>query len=154
MLEALVEVHTETASAGAPQLQLALPDAAGRGADLAVLGIEGRLVQVFRNLIANAISFSPPGGVIRIAAQRRGERIVVTIEDEGPGMPTGKLAAIFERFYSERPVGEKFGIHSGLGLSISKQIVEAHRGTIAAENRCDEAGTVIGARFIVALPVA
>ena len=130
---------------------LSLPGPAGTAAgDLAVLGIEGRLVQVFRNLIANALSFSPPGGVIHIAALRQGDWVVVTIEDEGPGIPEGKLEAIFERFYSERPAGEKFGTHSGLGLSISKQIVEAHRGTIIAENRHGADGAIIGARFTVA----
>jgi two-component system, OmpR family, sensor histidine kinase ChvG len=155
MRETLVDVHRETESADAPQLVLTLPEApGGRPDSLAVLGIEGRLVQVFRNLIANAISFSPPGGVIRIAAQRRDGSIVVTVEDEGPGVPAGKLEAIFERFYSERPAGEKFGTHSGLGLSISKQIVETHRGTVACENRHDADATVTGARFTVRLPVA
>jgi two-component system sensor histidine kinase ChvG len=121
--------------------------------DLSVLGIEGRLVQVFRNLIGNALSFSPPGAEIHIAAQRRDETVIVTVEDAGPGIPHGKLEAIFERFYTERPAGEKFGTHSGLGLAISKQIVEAHRGTIRAENRRDVDGSVIGARFVVRLPV-
>ena len=78
----------------------------------------------------------------------------MTIDDEGPGIPEGKLEAIFERFYSERPSGEKFGTHSGLGLSISKQIVEAHRGTITAQNRRDADGAVTGARFTVRLPMA
>jgi two-component system sensor histidine kinase ChvG len=155
MLETLVDVHRETESADTPQLVLTLPEApGGRPDSLAVLGIEGRLVQVFRNLIANAISFSPPGGVIRIAAQRRDGSIVVTVEDDGPGVPAGKLEAIFERFYSERPAGEKFGTHSGLGLSISKQIVETHRGTVACENRHDADAAVTGARFTVRLPVA
>jgi two-component system sensor histidine kinase ChvG len=155
MLEALVEVHGATTSETEPQLVLTLGEAAGgRAVELAVMGIEGRLVQVFRNLIANAISFSPPGGTIRIAAQRRGDRIEVTIDDDGPGIPDGKLEAIFERFYSERPAAEKFGTHSGLGLSISKQIVEAHRGTIAAANRRAVDDTIIGARFTVQLPVA
>ena len=155
MLEALVEVHRATATETAPQLELSLADASdGHSAELAVIGIEGRLAQVFRNLIANAISFSPPGGIIRIAAQRRGDRIEVTVDDDGPGIPDGKLEAIFERFYSERPAGEKFGTHSGLGLSISKQIVEAHRGTIVAANRCDVDGSIIGARFTVRLPIA
>ncbi len=155
MLEALVDVHRETDAADAPQLVLALSEAPGARPDpLAVHGIESRLVQVFRNLIANAISFSPPEGFIRIAAQRRDGQIVVIIDDEGPGVPAGKLEAIFERFYSERPAGEKFGTHSGLGLSISKQIVEAHRGTISCENRYDSDGKVVGARFIVRLPVA
>jgi two-component system sensor histidine kinase ChvG len=154
MLEALVEVHSATARETEPHLLLTLGEAGGRGPELAVMGIEGRLVQVFRNLIANAISFSPPGGTIRIAAQRRGDRIVVTIDDDGPGIPDGKLEAIFERFYSERPAAEKFGTHSGLGLSISKQIVEAHRGMISAANRRAADGTIIGARFTVQLPVA
>ena len=81
------------------------------------------------------------------------EHAVIAVRDSGPGIPSDKLEAIFERFYSERPPGEKFGTHSGLGLSISKQIVEAHRGTIRAENRRDVDGSVIGARFIVRLPV-
>ncbi len=151
MLEALVEVHDATADEAAPRLELALRPGGG---ELAVMGIEGRLVQVFRNLIANAISFSPPGGTIRIAAERRGDRVEVVIDDGGPGIPDGKLEAIFERFYSERPSGEKFGTHSGLGLAISKQIVEAHRGTVAAENLRDVDGTIRGARFRVRLPLA
>jgi two-component system, OmpR family, sensor histidine kinase ChvG len=155
MLETLVDVHQATADERAPRLSLTLPGPVGTPAgDLAVLGIEGRLVQVFRNLIANAISFSPPGAALRIAALRQGTVVVITIEDEGPGIPEGKLEAIFERFYTERPVGEKFGTHSGLGLSISKQIVEAHRGSIRAENRRGPSGAVIGARFTVCLPVS
>jgi two-component system sensor histidine kinase ChvG len=120
---------------------------------LQVQGLEGRLVQVFRNLIANALSFAPAGSTIQIAAARRGDEVMVTVEDEGPGIPDAKLEAIFDRFYTERPAGEKFGTHSGLGLSISKQIVEAHRGTIRAENRRDVDGSVVGARFVVRLPV-
>jgi two-component system, OmpR family, sensor histidine kinase ChvG len=79
--------------------------------------------------------------------------VEVTFDDEGPGIPEDKREAIFERFYSERPKGEKFGTHSGLGMSISRQIVNAHGGTISAENRRDAAGHIIGARFIVRLPV-
>jgi len=153
MLEALVDVHQATAADDGPRLMLALPGPVGTPeGDLPVLGIEGRLVQVFRNLIANALSFSPPGASIYIAAKRKGDVVVITVEDEGPGIPEGKLEAIFERFYSERPAGEKFGTHSGLGLSISKQIIEAHRGTIRAENRRDIDGSLLGARFIVRLP--
>jgi two-component system sensor histidine kinase ChvG len=154
MLGTLVDMHQANADEKAPRLVLQLPGEVGTAAgDLPVLGIESRLVQVFRNLIANAISFSPPGAAIHIATARQGDAVVVTIEDEGPGIPEGKLEAIFERFYSERPAGEKFGTHSGLGLSISKQIVEAHRGTIRAENRHDVDGSVMGARFTVRLPV-
>jgi two-component system, OmpR family, sensor histidine kinase ChvG len=152
MLEALVDVHDSTAAEDAPRLQLSLPGPLGTpDGDLPVVGIEGRLVQVFRNLIGNAISFSPPSGVIAIAAQRRPGEVIVTVEDDGPGIPDGKLEAIFDRFYSERPAGEKFGTHSGLGLSISKQIIDAHQGKIRAENRRDVDGSVLGARFIVTL---
>jgi two-component system sensor histidine kinase ChvG len=117
-----------------------------------VPGIETRLSQVFRNVIANAISFSAPRGEIRLVARHSGRAVLVTVEDGGPGVPPDKLTAIFDRFYSERPAGEKFGTHSGLGLSISKQIVEAHRGMIWAENRKDSDGAVIGARFCIRLP--
>jgi two-component system sensor histidine kinase ChvG len=154
MLEALGEMHQTTAEGRTPAIELSLTGDPGTGqTDLPVLGIEGRLVQVFRNLIGNALSFSPPGGVIRIAALRQGDDVVVTIDDDGPGIPEGKLEAIFDRFYTERPASEKFGTHSGLGLSISKQIVEAHGGIIRAENRRDSAKRVVGARFIVRLPM-
>jgi two-component system sensor histidine kinase ChvG len=106
---------------------------------------------VFRNLIANAVSFSPRGGTITLSARQDEDGVVVTVDDEGPGIPEGKLEAIFNRFYTERPSGEKFGTHSGLGLSISKQIVDAHQGIIRAENRRDSDGRIIGARFIVRL---
>jgi two-component system sensor histidine kinase ChvG len=154
MLATLVELHEATAPEGAPRLRLAPADGGSRATGYVVPGIEGRLVQVFRNLIANAVSFSPPGGTISLALQRDGDSVVVTVDDSGPGIPEGKLAAIFDRFYSERPSGEKFGTHSGLGLSISKQIIEAHRGTIRAENRRRDDGAVIGARFVVRLPNA
>lgn len=154
LLDALVEVHRATVTGeNAPRLHLSRPGPRNTaGADLEVMGHEDRLVQVFRNIIANAISFSPEGGDIRITASRQLGKVVVTIDDDGPGIPEGKLEAIFERFYSERPSGEKFGTHSGLGLSISKQIVENHRGQIRAENRADDRGQVLGARFTVRLP--
>ena len=137
-----------TRTGDAARLLLDLPE---RGRLLIVPGIETRLSQVFLNLIANAASFSPPGGEIRLTARDDGRAALITVEDSGPGIPEDKLTAIFDRFYTERPVGEKFGTHSGLGLSISKQIVEAHRGMIWAENR--RAGdTVIGACFCVRLP--
>jgi two-component system sensor histidine kinase ChvG len=151
MLGTLVDVHATTRNEGDPILEYHPP---GTGEPLTVLGKEGRLVQVFRNLIGNAASFSPPGGRILVRAERLGPDLLLTVEDEGPGVPEGKLAAIFDRFYSERPVGEKFGTHSGLGLSISKQIVEAHGGAIWAENRLDGDGQVLGARFCVRLPAA
>ena len=150
MLGALAEMHDATRSSGAPHLVLDLPPTR----PLIVPGIESRLSQVFLNLIANAVSFSPPDGEIRIRAVLDGRAVLIAIEDGGPGIPEEKLTAIFDRFYSERPVGEKFGTHSGLGLSISKQIVEAHRGRIWAENRVDGHGRVCGARFLIRLPAA
>jgi two-component system, OmpR family, sensor histidine kinase ChvG len=149
MLEALVDVHEETRADGRPRLALDLPD---RGRPLIVPGIETRLSQVFLNVMANAESFSPPDGEIRLTARHDGRAVLVTVDDGGPGIPEDKLTSIFERFYSERPAGEKFGTHSGLGLSISQQIVEAHRGRIWAENRKDGGGAVIGARFCIRLP--
>jgi len=143
MLETLVEVYRATTVDTGIRFTLSRPE----GDELEVLGIESRLVQVLRNLIANAVSFSPPGGAITLAASRDGDMIRIQVEDEGPGIPANKLTAIFDRFYSERPEGEKFGTHSGLGLSISRQIIEAHGGTIRAENRPEG-----GARFMVGLP--
>ncbi len=148
MLQALVDVNAATRTGDGPRLVLDLPE---RGRALMVSGIETRLSQVFLNVIANAISFSPAGAEIRLTARSDGRAVLVTVEDCGPGIPPDKLVAIFDRFYSERPPGEKFGTHSGLGLSISKQIVEAHRGMIWAENR-DPAEGVGGARFCIRLP--
>ena len=149
MLHALAEMHEATQAEGAPRLTL---DIADRGRALIVPGTESRLSQVFVNVIANAASFSPPDGEIRIRAGADGRAVMVSVEDQGPGIPEDKLTAIFDRFYTERPAGEKFGTHSGLGLSISKQIVEAHRGRIWAENRTDATGAVCGARFLIRLP--
>ncbi len=155
MLKTLVEVHRETRGGSGPALALNLAVADdGQIVPLAVRGVEGRLVQVFRNLIANAASFSPPGGAITLGARLENGAVIATVEDEGPGIPEGSESAIFERFYSARPEGEKFGIHSGLGLSISRQIVAAHGGTIRAENRRDGSGRISGARFVVRLPAA
>ncbi len=119
-----------------------------------VLGLEDRLGQVVRNLIMNAVSFTPANGTIHISTAVRGKDVEITVEDDGPGIPAGKFEAIFKRFYSERPSGEKFGTHSGLGLSISKQIIDAHGGAIRAENRTGPDGAVLGARFVVRLPLA
>ncbi|MGM0585087.1 MAG: stimulus-sensing domain-containing protein [Pseudomonadota bacterium] len=122
-------------------------------AGLRVRGTEARLAQVFVNLLHNALSFSPQGGEIRLAAARGADgRVRVTVEDEGPGIPEDALEAIFERLYSQRPDPEAFGNHSGLGLSISRQIVEAHGGTIRAENIRPACTPRRGARFVVELP--
>jgi two-component system sensor histidine kinase ChvG len=148
MLRALVDVHQATARPDAPRLTLEADD----HEDLRVRGVETRLVQVMRNLISNAVSFSPPDGVIRLGAAREDGVVRITVSDSGPGIPPGKLEAVFDRFYSERPAAEKFGTHSGLGLSISRQIVEMHGGTIAAANLQEPDGAVAGACFTVRLP--
>ncbi len=148
LLATLADMHQATARPNTPPIELEV----ALHQRLEVMGIEDRLVQVLRNLIANAISFSPPGGRIRIGAARAGDMIRITVADEGPGIPPDKLEAIFERFYSERPKAEKFGAHSGLGLSISKQIVEAHGGRIRAENIAGADGEPTGARFVILLP--
>lgn len=116
-----------------------------------VIGIEMRLSQVFQNLLNNALSFSPEKTSIKIQAVHRLNAVVITIEDEGSGIPESKLDTIFERFYSERPDYEDYGRHSGLGLSICKQIIEAHDGRIFAENRKDLSGKILGAKFTVIL---
>ena len=149
LLAALVEMRGG-ADGGPAAARIQLEIAGGPA--LMVAGVEGRLVQVFQNLIDNAVSFSPPGGVITVAATGDDRQVTVTIEDQGPGMPEGKLEAIFDRFYSERPDSEAFGLHSGLGLSISRQIVEAHGGSIQAENRSGPGGVIAGARFVLRLP--
>jgi two-component system sensor histidine kinase ChvG len=151
MLRALVDIHETTRADGTAHVALSLPE---RRRGLVVSGIESRLSQVFLNLISNAVSFSPPGGEIRVRAREDGRAVLVTVEDDGPGIPPEKLTTIFDRFYTERPAAEKFGTHSGLGLSISKQIAEAHRGRIWAENRHDATGAVCGARFLIRLPEA
>ena len=121
-----------------------------------VQGIEDQLAQVFRNLLDNAISFSPPFGTVNVCLNTSSNIAEVFVEDEGPGLPENSIESVFERFYSERPPEEKFGNHSGLGLSIAKQIVEAHGGEILASNRkLDENGdiNISGARFTLRFPI-
>ena len=123
---------------------------------ITVHGLEARLAQVFVNLITNAISFCEEGDAIRVWVRRRANRVLVVVEDTGPGIPEQALTKVFKRFYSQRPE-EHFGNNSGLGLAISKQIVEAHGGVIWAENirptDADVTSDPLGARFVVGLPV-
>lgn len=146
LLATLAEMHETGAHAGRVRIVL---DVHG---DLTVRGVEGRLGQLFRNLVDNAVSFSPDGGTIRLTARRRDRWVEVAVDDQGPGLPPNKLEAIFDRFYSQRPQGERFGTHSGLGLSIAKQIVEAHGGSIRGENLGSDPEHSEGARFVVRLP--
>ena len=123
---------------------------------IVLAGLEARVAQVFVNLISNAISFCEDGDAIRVWARQRENRVLVVVEDTGPGIPEEALTKIFKRFYSERPE-QQFGNNSGLGLAISKQIVEAHDGVIWAENirptDADVTSDPLGARFVVGLPV-
>lgn len=122
----------------------------------AVRGHDSRLGQVISNLVVNAQSFSESGGKVRVVCRRVKSEIEIVVDDNGPGIRDDALERIFERFYTDRP-HQGFGQNSGLGLSISKQIIEAHRGRIWAENRpgpsdADGIATVAGARFVVRLP--
>jgi len=171
----------EDSSRGGARVELSIPIRRGKNAnaDYFVLGHDSRLAQVVTNLIENACSFSEPGGAVRVALERTSARkepegnqfcdhVVITVDDDGPGVPPHALERIFERFYTDRP-SQGFGQNSGLGLSISRQIVEAHGGRIWACNRPAELTDVragsperddgneitrhgAGARFVVELP--
>ena len=147
LLRAVVAMVQDSPRSNGARIELSIPSRRGKRAeaDYFVLGHDSRLAQVITNLIDNACSFSEPGGVVRIALERtslpsegeggaRENQIVITIDDDGPGIPPHALEKIFERFYTDRP-NQGFGQNSGLGLSISRQIVEAHGGRIWAANR-------------------
>jgi two-component system sensor histidine kinase ChvG len=154
LVEGVVSLARETGRHQDIGIELKLDRSEGNK-PLMVLGHDSRLGQVFNNLIDNARSFSPEGGKVEVTVRRENGMIVVIVDDHGPGIRAEKLERVFERFYTDRPEGEGFGNNSGLGLSISKQIVEAHRGTITAINRTDdpaEPDRVTGARFVVSLP--
>jgi two-component system, OmpR family, sensor histidine kinase ChvG len=145
-------------------------EGSGVAGDYMIQGHEGRLSQVMTNLVDNAVSFSAPGGSVRVRIARTGPEVVITIDDDGPGIPPDRLEHVFKRFYSDRPQSDRTqSKNSGLGLSISKEIVLAHGGRLWAENRPALAGVpvgendqpelkerrvpgVAGARFTVVLP--
>jgi two-component system sensor histidine kinase ChvG len=153
LLEDIVSIYADTARETDPKVKL-LPSPDGARE---VMGREGPLGQVVRNLIENARSFSPPAGDVTVSLSNvstaRGPMMRLVVEDQGPGIPPDKLEKIFQRFYTDRPVGAKFGNNSGLGLSIVRQITETHRGSVWAENRIVD-GNIAGARFVVELPPA
>ncbi len=153
LLEDIVSIYRDTVREGEATVVLALADKATHD----VMGREGPLGQVIRNLVENARSFSPAGGEVTVTlasiSSARGPVVRLTVEDQGPGIPPDKLEKIFQRFYTDRPVGAKFGNNSGLGLSIVRQIAETHRGQVWAENRMVD-GKIAGARFVVELPPA
>ncbi len=114
-----------------------------------VIGEPSQLGRVIDNLLDNAISFSPAGAVVRVAATRDGDNVLIMVDDDGPGIPEAAREAIFERFHSDRPEGEAFGQHSGLGLAICRTIINGHGGSIKVAPRASGLG---GARLIVRLP--
>ena len=151
MLSNLIEFLSQEAQQKGVEFIADMP-----AAPIVVSGLEARLAQVFVNLITNAISFCEDGDAIRVWVRKRDSRVLIVVEDTGPGIPEQALGKVFKRFYSERPEGQ-FGNNSGLGLAISKQIVEAHGGVIWAENirptDADITSDPLGARFVVGLPV-
>ncbi len=149
MLRNIVDYQAELAGASGVSIVANLEESTPN-----IIGLESRLAQVFVNLITNAVSFVPEGGSVTVSAfQHVHGEIAIVIEDTGCGIPKENLEDVFKRFYSSRPE-QDFGNNSGLGLSISKQIVEAHGGEIWAENIYDDdASTPMGARFTVLLPV-
>lgn len=178
LLNTVAGVHNDVVRGDGVNVKLEF-EPTGDGDDFIVPGHDSRLGQVINNLIDNARSFSPQGGQVRVACRRLKDEVEIRVDDDGPGIPAHALGRIFERFYTDRPEEQGFGQNSGLGLSISRQIVEAHGGRIWAENRPAEtpkkkptrakkpkAGEVVteasavpdthpgGARFIVRLPAA
>ncbi len=151
LLETVISIQNDTRRATEASIELILqPHPTGRKAFI-VPGHDSRIGQVISNLLANARSFSPAEGIVKVLARRDGTSVEIIVDDDGPGIHVEPIERIFERFYTDRPQSA-FGNNSGLGLSISRQIVRAHGGTIRAENRKRGDGTISGARFIVRLP--
>ncbi|MFO1013980.1 MAG: stimulus-sensing domain-containing protein [Caulobacteraceae bacterium] len=149
LLTDIVALYDASRRSGEAHVRLITPESPAQ-----ISGREGPLGQVFRNLIDNARSFSPPDGEVRVALSQARGQVTVAVEDDGPGMPPENLETIFQRFYTSRPKGAAFGGNSGLGLSIARQIIEAHGGQITASNREGPEGVILGARFSVTLPEA
>ena len=147
LIEQLVGVWEQRRETGKVRIAFARP----RKSSAVVMGEPGRLARAIDNIVDNAISFSPPGGLVEIAAIRLGDNILIRVDDEGPGVPGAQREAIFNRFHSVRPESEHFGRHSGLGLAIARAIVEGHDGTIDVADRDDSPS---GARFTIVLPAA
>jgi two-component system sensor histidine kinase ChvG len=152
----MADAANERSDKGDPRVKLTVADAPGTK-PYEVQGHDIRLGQVISNLLDNARSFSPKTGTVRVDLGRDGREIKITVDDDGPGIRAENTERIFERFYTDRPDGEGFGNNSGLGLSISRQIIDAHGGSISATNRI-EAGKdgkdrIAGARFTIILPV-
>lgn len=146
LVDMLASVFADQAEARGLNLEVVRPEGV-----LTARGLETRIAQVITNFVDNAVSFSPPGGTVWLTVERAGENLRVAVEDEGPGVPADNRESVFTRFYTERPESEEFGNHSGLGLAISRQIIEAHGGRVWCEDRpapADGSGPAPrGARF-------
>lgn len=158
VLRGVVTIFRDILGDDQRQVRLVIEDAPLEGAYI-VSGDEGRIGQVLTNLVDNAISFSPKTGTITVRARSTPPHMEIYVEDEGPGIPEDRLEVIFDRFYTDRPDTEaKEGKNSGLGLSISREIIRAHGGQISAENRFEDGSgpddAPLGARFVVKLPLA
>ncbi len=147
LIEQLVSSWESRRETGDPRIAFARP----RKDSAVVMGKPDRLARAINNILDNAVSFSPPGGLVEIAAARVGDEVKVRVDDEGPGVPPESREAIFNRFHSIRPEGENFGRHSGLGLAIAEAIVKGHDGEIDVHDRDDAPS---GARFTIRLPAA
>ncbi|WP_421692895.1 stimulus-sensing domain-containing protein [Aestuariivirga sp.] len=161
LLESITTYANDTAKEGQAEVEFEIakpPPGMDRAKAYTIMGHDSRLGQVVRNLIDNARSFTKPGTKLNVRVRRTGPDVEFRVDDWGPGIPPDNLGRIFERFYTDRPEGS-FGSNSGLGLSISQQIVDAHKGRIWAENRYgkpdgDGVRPVLGARFLVRIPAA
>lgn len=150
MIESMLAARAARAEgSGKPQPRIAF--ARPRKGTTLVMGDGHRLERVIDNVVDNAISFSPPGGLVCVRATRLGNEVHIGVDDDGPGIEPSQREAIFRRFHSERPDGEAFGRHSGLGLAIARTIVEGHSGHIAARDRDDGSP---GASLLITLPAA
>ncbi|MCT4655403.1 MAG: sensor histidine kinase [Cohaesibacter sp.] len=157
LMETIVSIQDEIGAKS--DISVTLHQQKENEAGYQVYGNDSRLGQVFVNLIDNARSFTPDGGEVRVSLRQTGRWVSITIDDDGPGIQAEDVNRVFERFYTDRPQGEEFGQNSGLGLSISKQIIEAYQGRISASNRLGEAddtgiAPILGARFSVRLRIA
>ena len=164
MLSVIVDVFRDIHEDRNINIELDIADPQVSSDQFRILGHDSRLGQVLNNLIDNAVSFSPEGATVWVRARRLAEDIEIRIEDEGTGIPPKNIEKIFKRFYTDRPDPDAFGLNSGLGLSISRDIVIAHNGRIWAENRfadnaqptkgasSSEVGDILGACFVICLP--
>jgi two-component system sensor histidine kinase ChvG len=152
LVEAVVSLQSDLAEKRGQSVKLTTRPLGAPHLAFVVMGHDSRLGQVITNLVDNARSFSEEGAEVRVDLAKIGGRIEITVDDDGPGIRAEKIERIFERFYTDRPESEGFGNNSGLGLAISRQIVEAHGGSVRAENRRAADGSILGARFVVSLP--